>query len=128
AFVLLALDAYFQAFEKVTPNFVAKLWLGDGFAGAQTFRGRSTTSRLFEAPMRYVATHPSDVTLAKEGPGRLYYRIGMRYAPASLALGPSDHGFAVERAYEAVDDPEDVARLPDGTWKIKAGAKVRVRL
>ena len=33
-FVLLALDAYFQAFEKVTPNFVANIWLGEGLASA----------------------------------------------------------------------------------------------
>ena len=30
--------------------------------------------------------------------------------------------------YEAVDDPKDVRRDADGTWHIKAGAKVRVRL
>src|SRR5690606_24312007 len=70
----------------------------------------------------------SDVTLAKDGPGRLYYRIGMSYAPESLALEPTDHGFAVERVYEPVDDPGDVVRASDGTWTIKAGAKVRVRL
>ena len=26
--------------------------------------------------------------LAKDGPGRLYYRLGMRYAPAGLAVEP----------------------------------------
>ncbi|MBV9210460.1 MAG: hypothetical protein JOZ52_07515, partial [Acidobacteria bacterium] len=30
--------------------------------------------------------------------------------------------------YEAVDNPADVRRDADGTWRIKAGAKVRVRL
>jgi uncharacterized protein YfaS (alpha-2-macroglobulin family) len=34
----------------------------------------------------------------------------------------------VSRRYEPVDDPKDVVRQADGTWKIKAGAKVRVRL
>ncbi len=37
-------------------------------------------------------------------------------------------GFVVQRVYEAVDDPDDVTRLEDGTWVIKAGARVRVRL
>ena len=37
-------------------------------------------------------------------------------------------GFVVQRVYEAVDDPEDVIRQDDGTWVIKAGARVRVRL
>lgn len=127
-FVLLALDAYFQAFEKVTPNFVANIWLGEGLASERVFRGRETTTELLEVPMRWVAEHPSDVTIAKTGPGRLYYRIGMRYAPASLRLEAADHGFAVERTYEAVDDPSDVVREKDGTWTVRAGARVRVRV
>jgi uncharacterized protein YfaS (alpha-2-macroglobulin family) len=52
----------------------------------------------------------------------------MTYAPKSLWLAPEDHGFAVERLYEAVDRPSDVVRMKDGSWKIKAGAQVRVRL
>ena len=38
---------------------------------------------------------------------------------------PLDMGFTVQRTYEAVDDPEDVQRDEDGTWRIKAGARVR---
>ena len=34
----------------------------------------------------------------------------------------------VERTYEAVDDPADVQRGADGTWRIRAGASVRVTL
>ncbi len=35
-----------------------------------------------------------------------------------------DCGFEVTRSYEAVDNPDDVKRLPDGTWQIKLGARV----
>jgi uncharacterized protein YfaS (alpha-2-macroglobulin family) len=52
----------------------------------------------------------------------------MQYAPASLKLEPSEHGFTVERVYEAIDKADDVRRDADGTWHIKAGARVRVRL
>jgi uncharacterized protein YfaS (alpha-2-macroglobulin family) len=52
----------------------------------------------------------------------------MQYAPASLELKPSEHGFTVERVYEAVEKADDVKREADGTWRIRAGAKVRVRL
>ncbi len=128
-FVLLALDLYFQTFEKTTPDFVARIWLGEEFAGEQTFKGRQTDYRSLTIPMSYLAERgEKTLTLAKDGPGRLYYRLGMDYAPTSLKLDPADHGFAVERVYEAVDDPEDVKRDADGTWRIKAGAKVRVRL
>ena len=41
-FVLLALDLYFQTYEKVTPDFVARVWLGDDYAGDHAFKGRTT--------------------------------------------------------------------------------------
>jgi uncharacterized protein YfaS (alpha-2-macroglobulin family) len=131
AFVLLALDRYFGTYEKATPDFVARAWLGDAYAGEQQFRGRSTDRQQFDAPMRYLSEHgggAQNLTLQKEGAGRLYYRIGMQYAPSNLNLAPADYGFAVERVYEAVDDPADVRRDADGTWRIRSGAKVRVRL
>jgi uncharacterized protein YfaS (alpha-2-macroglobulin family) len=50
----------------------------------------------------------------------------MRYAPADLRPPAADHGFAVQRRYEGVDNPSDVVRAQDGTWTVKAGAKVKV--
>lgn len=128
AFVLLALDAYFRKKEGITPNYMAKLWLGEGWLGEHAFRGRTTERFQAEVPMSYLADGPAeqDLTIAKDGPGRLYYRIGMRYAPRSLVLEPAEHGFTVERTYEAVDRPEDVRRDEDGVWHIRAGAKVKV--
>jgi hypothetical protein len=128
--VLLALDKYFATYEKVTPDFVARAWLGDAYAGGHEFRGRTTERHNVNVPMRALAESSASQTLilSKEGPGRLYYRVGMQYAPASLKLDPSEHGFTVERVYEAVDKPEDVRRDADGSWHIKAGARVRVKL
>ncbi|HEY0173740.1 MAG TPA: alpha-2-macroglobulin family protein [Pyrinomonadaceae bacterium] len=131
AFVLLALDRYFRTYEKATPDFVARAWLGDAYAGEQQFRGRSTDRQQFDVPMRYIVEKgggEQNLVLQKEGAGRLYYRVGMSYAPSNLKLPAADYGFAVERVYEAVDDPADVRRDADGTWRVKAGAKVRVKL
>jgi alpha-2-macroglobulin len=128
-FILLALDRYFQAYEKVTPDFVARAWLGESLVSEQGFHGRSTDRHQVEVPMAFLAEGGRrDLTLTKEGPGRLYYRLGLRYAPQSLHLDPLDAGFTVERRYEAIDDPADVRRADDGSWQIKAGARVRVRL
>ena len=129
-FILLALDRYFNTFEKVTPDFVARAWLGDQFAGEQRFKGRSTDRQQINVPMRYLAqTSGADsIFISKDGAGRLYYRVGLNYAPSDLNLKPVDYGFTVERNYEGVDDPKDVTRDADGTWHIKAGARVRVRL
>jgi hypothetical protein len=129
AFVLLALDRYFGAYEKTTPDFVARTWLGPRYAGEHAFRGRTTERHHVDIPMRSLSeAGPADLTLAKEGAGRLYYRIGMQYAPSSLKLEAADHGFAVERRYEGVDRPEDVRKDAEGVWHVKAGARVRVRL
>ncbi|HMS43546.1 MAG TPA: alpha-2-macroglobulin family protein, partial [Pyrinomonadaceae bacterium] len=129
-FILLALDKYFNAFEKVTPDFVTKVWLGNTYAGEQLFKGRSIDSNQLNIPMSYLVEQggTSNLILEKQGAGRLYYRIGMKYAPKNLKLAPADYGFTVLRKYEAVDNADDVKQNADGTWTIKSGARVRVRL
>jgi len=129
-FILLALDRYFNTYEAQTPDFVARMWLGADYVGEATFRGRTTDYQQVTAPMAFLAQRagPQDLILSKEGAGRLYYRLGLRYAPTDLKLPAYEAGFAVQRVYEAVDDPADVKRDADGTWHIKAGARVRVRL
>ncbi len=128
-FALLALDTYFQTYEKATPEFVARVWLGPDYAGDLAFKGRTTDYFQINIPMKDVASHDrQDLTIQKDGAGRLYYRVGMTYAPASLALDAADHGFVVERRYEGADDPKDVTRDAQGVWHIKAGARVRVKL
>ena len=67
--------------------------------------------------------------LARDGDaGRLYYRLGLRYAPTDFDLEPRDQGFVVQRTYQPVDDDDDVVQNNDGSWTVKAGARVRVVL
>jgi len=132
-FVLLALHRYFQTYETVEPDFVARIWLGETYAGANEFEGYSTDYQRINIPMQYLMENMSaeelqDLVIQKDGDGRLYYRLGLRYAPTDLKLPPEEMGFVVQRVYEAVDDPDDVRLGEDGVWYIKAGARVRVRL
>ncbi len=129
-FILLALDKYFNAFEKVTPDFVSQVWLGQAYAGEQKFAGRSVDSKQIDVPMNYLMEQKagSNLILNRQGAGRLYYRIGLKYAPKNLDLKPADYGFEVTRKYEAVDNPDDVKQNADGGWTFKSGARVRVRL
>jgi len=129
SFILLALKSYFDTYEAQTPDFVGRVWLGDQFAGDHTFQGRETDRATITIPTgELIDAGDSDLVLAKDGRGRMYYRIGLRYAPADLQLDALDRGFVVDRIYEAVDDPADVSRDADGTWLVKAGARVRVTL
>lgn len=133
-FVLLALDRYFNTYEAQTPDFVARFWLGDTYAGSSEFHGRTTDQHETVIPMSYLVTDTQtaggiqNLILSKEGPGRLYYRLGLSYAPTDLNMPAVDMGFIVQRRYEAVDDPGDVYQDSAGVWHIKAGARVRVRI
>jgi uncharacterized protein YfaS (alpha-2-macroglobulin family) len=125
--ILVALGRYFAAFEGQTPAFVARAWLGDTYVAEHAYEGRTIQRQHTLVPMSELGGDP-DVVVAKDGPGRLYYRLGLRYAPDDLVLDPRDEGFVVDRVYEAVDDPADVSRDADGTWRIAPGAMVRVRV
>jgi len=129
-FVLLAMDRYFNTYESQTPDFVARIWLGETYAGKHTYAGYSTERHETNIPMAYLldGAELQNLTLSKEGAGRLYYRLGLSYAPIDLELEPMEMGFVVTRAYEGVDDPRDVTRDEDGVWHIRAGARVRVKI
>lgn len=129
-FALLALKQYFLARESVVPDFTARAWLGDQFLGEQRYQGRETQTHTQQVSMTELKSGDTSPTLAlqHQGQGRLYYRVGMEYAPEDLQLEAARHGFQVERRYEAVNDPSDVTQAKDGTWEIKAGAAVRVTL
>ena len=131
-FVLIALDRYFNTYEAQTPDFVARIWLGETYAGEHAYQGRTTERHETTVPMSYLVDSTvdtsQDLVIQKDGTGRLYYRLGLKYAPTNLQLEPLDMGFVVQREYEGVDDPEDVYRDGEGVWHIKAGARVRVRL
>ena len=131
AFVLLALDAYFQRFEKVAPSFVARVWLGDRPASEHAYRGFNVDRAESMVPMAELdRLGGSSLVVDKDGAaGRLYYRLGLKYAPSSLSLPPIERGFSVMRVYEPVGERKDeVRRDPDGVWHVKAGAAVRVRV
>ena len=133
-FVLLTLDRYFNTYEDQTPDFVARVWLGNTYAGSTDFRGRTTDLHETLVPMNYVLSETStgggtqDLILSKDGPGRLYYRLGLQYAPTDLNLDALDMGFVIQRTYEGVDDPEDVFQDSEGIWHIKAGSRVRIKI
>ncbi len=131
AFSLAALARYYALFEKDTPSYVTRLWLGrDGFLGQSKFQGRQMRVVQKKVPMSALTgLGEEELIFTKQGRGKLYYRVGLRYAPENHRLPPEDQGFAVSRSYEPLTGEEDsVKRLKDGTWRIKAGSTVRVRL
>ena len=46
--------------------------------------------------MTTVLSEPTqNLIIQKQGPGRLYYRLGLNYAPNDLNLKPANYGFKV---------------------------------
>ncbi len=127
--VLTAMRRYFDLYEKVEPNFISKLWLGKAAYAEAAFLGRSGTRAIANAGWNELvpgSTH--DLAITKTGPGRMYYRVGITYAPTQTNLEALDAGFLVRRSYTAIDDPQDVTTLPDGRLRVKLGARVLVRV
>lgn len=127
AFVLLAFERYFETFEATDPDLVARVWLGNLYAAEHDHPERSTDRVQTVVPMSEVlAAGDTDIVVQDDGVGRLYWRLGLNYAPTDLDLEPLDRGFVVQRTYTSLDDPQDVTQDADGTWRIKAGADVQV--
>ena len=84
--VLLALDRYFRVYEGQTPEFVARVWLGERFAGEQRFAGRSADRHHLDVPMRVLADGRSAVADHRQG------RAGAAVLPRRAALRPARPG------------------------------------
>lgn len=123
AYALLSLDRYAQHYEKDTPDFIARLWRGDTFLVEEEFRGRDTKAARSDIAMRELRKSSGDLVLAKEGPGRLYYRLGMTYAPTSQVLPARENGFSIERRYFVDGKPVGETEV-----EVAAGSYVKVHL
>jgi uncharacterized protein YfaS (alpha-2-macroglobulin family) len=124
--VLQAMRRYFDTYEKDVPDYTGKLWVGDVAYAEHVFAGRTNeraTARLDWKQLAPGSTHA--VAVQKTGPGRMYYRIGITYAPKRVDLPALDAGFVVRRSYEPIDHTSDVTTTATGV-RIKLGARVQV--
>lgn len=135
AWALLAADRYYRTVEADEPDYTARVWLDEQLSGEHRFAGRSMTSVQQRLPMAELQGKPErSVVLGKDGPGKLYFRMGLRYAPKDLVMPAEDQGFTVYREYtplpeaDGKPDPSAVQHLPDGSWQVKAGTNVLVTL
>uniref|UniRef100_A0A7S1KRW4 Alpha-2-macroglobulin domain-containing protein n=1 Tax=Percolomonas cosmopolitus TaxID=63605 RepID=A0A7S1KRW4_9EUKA len=135
-FVLLALKKYFNTFEAKVPDFNARVWLDETFCGEAAFKGRSADSATIKVPMSYMIPEnetpqepeSKNLILHKEGQGRMYYRLGMTYAPRDLNMPALSCGFTISRTFEGVTSKNHVQKGKNGEWIFAAGELVRVRI
>jgi uncharacterized protein YfaS (alpha-2-macroglobulin family) len=131
AWALLALGKYLKAVENEKPDFVATIQLGYKELLRQSFQGRSTQSVQASLPIDQLLEASGGkeqmVTIQKQGPGILYYRLGITYAPARLDIPAMDRGMTMERKYEVIQGPE-ISGQGEEVWQYKVGAYVKVTL
>lgn len=130
AFAVVALSRYFEALEKESPDFTSRVWLGPSLAGESAFKSGSAAASTISVPMDYLlkAEDSGEITLEKKGAGRMYYRVGYKFASRQIRSEAFDNGFEIVRTFEAADYPADVTVAGDGSLLVRAGARVRVRL
>ncbi len=125
--LLLAMNQYFRQYEADEPNFTANVWLDETLVFSEEFRGRSTTTDQLDLPMAWLMEQaPERIHTARDGTGRLYYRLGLQYVPEDIRLDSLDRGFTVLRTFAPIDDEQDVWQDADGVWHIRLGSRVRV--
>jgi alpha-2-macroglobulin len=133
--LLMTLGDYVRIREEEVPDLTVRARLDGRVLAEEVFRGRSLRAARSGVALDELrganAEEGGDASLLaveRSGTGTLYLRAGLRYSLSDPFQPPEDRGFLVTRRYEAVDDPGDVRRDADGAWRIRAGARVRVRV
>jgi hypothetical protein len=110
AYALLALAAYGKRFEATAPRLHLDAWLGRTWFGAAELADRTARPQLLALPMPRLlsAAEPGDagpLLLRREGEGRLYYRVGLSWAPAATELPARNQGLRIVRTLRTQAGP-----------------------
>lgn len=105
-----SMNLYFKKYENVNPNFRAEFIFQSKTLLSETFSDRTNPSvtksyaleefqreRFSNANSKY-----ENAIIRRNGDGRLYYGVRLKYAPRNLAVN-RDAGIKVERYYETKD-------------------------
>jgi uncharacterized protein YfaS (alpha-2-macroglobulin family) len=118
AWALLGLHDYHDAAEAGTPDFDAKIFLGEALLGSQGFHGRSTRASSLELDAsRAVRSGGAGLVFQVAGEGHLFYEARLRYARKTLPTTPLDRGFFVKKTVRALR-PEELARALETTPEV----------
>ncbi len=116
AYAVMALAAYARVYEGDEPDFVARAWAGrqqvlDTSFRGRTFRHESTSVAMVDLlaaagrgpAVETAAPDPISMIVQRVGQGRMYYRLGVEWAPAGENLPASTHGLAITRTLRGED-------------------------
>ncbi len=123
-YVFYAFSEYVKKYEKETPDFTAKILLGQKEIISEVFKGRT-----LEAKSRKLSVDvfKRDIILPvvfeKTGTGRLYYDFRMIYAPKG-ELEPREEGIYVEKKIE----PFKTGSIDENTFDLSGQYKITIKV
>ncbi|MGH1344220.1 MAG: alpha-2-macroglobulin family protein [Nannocystales bacterium] len=127
AYALLAMAGYAELRESVEPDMDVRAWVGTSMVVDASFNGRDLTLVQESAA---ITTEDPLVTLERLGQGRMYYRVGMQWAPKPETIEPRARGISIQRTLfdsrGALDDRSLVAG-EGGTLEVVITADARQR-
>ncbi len=94
AYALLAMSGYAALREAVEPEMDVRAWVGPELVLDAEFQGHDLSLQHESAAIR--GERPR-VTLQRLGEGRLYYRVGMQWAPTPGSITPQARGISIQR-------------------------------
>lgn len=126
-FCMNALVEYSKAYENERPDMAIKAKLGAVRMGEAEFKDVRDVPVEFTRPIRSEDPgRKTEVTIEREGAGRLYYSAGITYAPLKLYAQPVNAGMDIKREYSVKRNGEWI--LLRNPMEIKRGELVRVDL
>ena len=126
-FCMNALIDYARVYEKDQPAMQVQAWFDNEKLGETRFNGVKNPSVVFERPITPADPgRKAQVKLDKDGPGRLYYKVQMRYASTLEKATAINAGMEITREYSVERAGQWV--LLTSPMTIKAGELVRVDL
>lgn len=124
-FCLNALIDYARVYERTAPSMTVKASLDQETLGETKFQDRKDKPQTFARPMQ--AGDPgrkATLKLEKQGPGRLYYGVRLRYASTDERAERANAGIDIRREYHVQRD--DQWQLLASPMHIETGELVRV--
>ena len=126
-FCMNALIDYSRIYENEKPDMTLTATLGKETIGKAKFKDMKDEPVEFKRPIeKEDPGRKATVTIEREGQGRLYYSVGLLYAPKELKADPINAGIDVRREYSVERDGRWI--LLKTPMKIKRGELVRVDL
>jgi len=142
---ILALEKYISMMESDKTNYESRAWIGTQFCGEIAVKNYTMDSYELNIPMKFafgdstktqkdaegpVGVESRELMITKDGPGRLYYHIGVHFAPTTFSVNAFSNGFTINRTY--LPGPSEEKGVVSGNnidgWIFKKGKVIKIQI